>query len=151
MFDIGAEELLLIVVVTIIVIGPKELPAALRVVGRFVGKMRRMSAHFRTGLDAMIREAEMEELERKWKEQNARIMAMHPQGGPPGTEQTGAYPPKPVVPAPASGQATAGLPVAEASADTVAEGASATSAIASAAAQPSVSAPVPESVKDKAG
>ena len=41
--------------------------------------MRRVSNHFRTGLDAMIREAEMEEMERKWKEQNEAVMKTHPQ------------------------------------------------------------------------
>lgn len=93
MFDIGAQEVLLIVVVAILVIGPKDLPAALRVAGRWIGKMRRMSAHFRTGLDSMIREAEMEEMEKKWKAQNEKIMRQHPDGGPAEMEQTGAYPP----------------------------------------------------------
>ena len=78
MFDIGASELLVIVIVAIIVIGPKELPLALRTAGRWIGKIRRASTHFRTGLDAMIREAELEEMDRKWKEQNERIMAKYP-------------------------------------------------------------------------
>ena len=59
MFDIGPSELLLIVIVAVIAIGPKELPGALRTVGRWMGQMRRISTHFRSGLDAMIREAEM--------------------------------------------------------------------------------------------
>lgn len=152
MFDIGAEELLLIIVVAVIVIGPKELPAALRVVGRFVGKLRRISSHFRTGLDAMIREAEMEDLEKKWKAQNEKIMAMHPNGGPPGTEQTGAYPAKPMVPAPASDPVPADT-AKDASSDAAAAGVSAESA----AAPASVSAPEPtpetasEPVPGKAG
>ncbi|MFC3100275.1 Sec-independent protein translocase protein TatB [Altererythrobacter lauratis] len=150
MFDIGAEELLLIIVVAVIVIGPKELPAALRVVGRFVGKLRRISSHFRTGLDAMIREAEMEELERKWKAQNEKIMAMHPNGGPPGTEQTGAYPAKPMMPAPTSDPAPAGPPL-DASSDAAATGAraesAATPAPAAAPAEPPAVSPAP----DKAG
>lgn len=91
MFDIGPTELLLIVVVAIIVIGPKDLPLALRTAGRWIGKMRKLSSHFRTGLDAMIREAEMEELERKWKEQNDKIMREHPNGVDE-AERTGAYP-----------------------------------------------------------
>lgn len=78
MFDIGAIELLVVVVVAIIVIGPKDMPQALRVAGRWVGKIRRASAQFRSGFDAMVREAEMEDMERKWKEQNARIMAESP-------------------------------------------------------------------------
>lgn len=75
MFDIGAAELLVIVITAIVVIGPKEMPRALRTAGRWIGKMRRMSNHFRTGLDAMIREAEMEEAEKEWRERNRQIMA----------------------------------------------------------------------------
>ena len=78
MFDIGASELLVIAIIAIIVIGPKELPLALRTAGRWIGKIRRVSSHFRTGLDAMIREAEMEDMDRKWKEQNDAIMAKYP-------------------------------------------------------------------------
>ena len=93
MFDIGAQEVLLIVVVAILVIGPKDMPAALRQAGRWIGKMRRMSGHLRTGLDAMVREAEMEEMEKKWKAQNEKIMRQYPDGGPQEMEPTGAYPP----------------------------------------------------------
>lgn len=78
MFDIGAEELLIIAVVAILVIGPKDLPLALRTVGRWVAKVRKVSSHFRSGIDAMIREAELEEMEKKWKAQNEKIMAEHP-------------------------------------------------------------------------
>lgn len=78
MFGIDAPELLVIVVVAVLVIGPKDLPLALRTAGRWIGKMRRVSNHFRTGLDAMIREAEMEEMEKKWKEQNEAIMKATP-------------------------------------------------------------------------
>ncbi|HTM96982.1 MAG TPA: Sec-independent protein translocase protein TatB [Croceibacterium sp.] len=78
MFGIDAPELLVIVVVAVLVIGPKDLPLALRTAGRWIGKMRRVSNHFRTGLDAMIREAEMEEMERKWKEQNEAVMKATP-------------------------------------------------------------------------
>lgn len=78
MFDIGAQELLIIIVVAVIVIGPKELPTALRTAGRWMGKVRRVSNHFRAGVETMIREAEMEEMEKKWKEQNEKIMAETP-------------------------------------------------------------------------
>lgn len=92
MFDIGATELLLIVIVAILVIGPKDMPLALRTAGRWLGKMRRLSGHFRTGLDAMIREAEMEEMETKWKAQNEKIMREHPTDAPAEMEPTGALP-----------------------------------------------------------
>ena len=95
MFDIGPSELLLIVVVAVIVIGPKDLPLALRTAGRWIGKVRKVSAHFRTGLDAMIREAEMAEMEKQWQEQNAKIIREHPADAPPEMEPTGAYPVRP--------------------------------------------------------
>lgn len=74
MFDIGAAELLVIIIVAVVVIGPKDLPLAMRTAGRWIGKMRRISAHFRSGIDAMVREAELEEMEKKWKAQNEEIM-----------------------------------------------------------------------------
>jgi sec-independent protein translocase protein TatB len=107
MLDIGPSELLLILIVAVIAIGPKELPGALRTIGRWIGQMRRVSAHFRTGLDAMIREAEMQELETKWAAQNAKIMAEHPADAPPEAEPTGAYPVRPEPPEPASEPAPA--------------------------------------------
>lgn len=75
MFDIGAAELLVIVIVAVLVIGPKDMPLAMRTAGRWIGKIRRVSAHFRSGIDAMIREAELEEMEKKWKAHNEAIMA----------------------------------------------------------------------------
>tara|TARA_R100001129_G_scaffold168330_1_gene136476 strand:+ start:309 stop:779 length:471 start_codon:yes stop_codon:yes gene_type:complete len=92
MFDIGAGEVLVIAVVAILVIGPKDMPMALRTAGRWIGQVRRMSNHFRAGIDAMIREAEMEEMEKKWQERNAQIMRAHP-----GDEMT------PLPPAPPEG------------------------------------------------
>ena len=74
MFDIGIGELLVILIVAVVVIGPKDLPLAMRTAGRWIGKMRRISAHFRSGIDAMVREAELEEMEKKWKAQNEEIM-----------------------------------------------------------------------------
>lgn len=78
MFDIGSSELLLIVIVAVVVIGPKDLPRVLYKVGQVVGKARGMARHFRSGLDAMIREAELEELQKQWEKENARIMAQNP-------------------------------------------------------------------------
>jgi len=78
MFDVAPTELLLVAVVALVVIGPKDLPRAMRVVGQWVGKARGMARHFRSGFDNMMREAELEEMEKKWKEENARIMAANP-------------------------------------------------------------------------
>jgi sec-independent protein translocase protein TatB len=74
MFDIGASELLLTVIVAIVVIGPKDLPRALRMAGSWLAKVRRVSGHFRSGVEEMIRQAELDEMEKKWREKNAEIM-----------------------------------------------------------------------------
>jgi sec-independent protein translocase protein TatB len=78
MFDIASGELLLVALVALLVIGPKDLPRVLRYVGQWVGKARRMASHFRSGIDEMVRQSELEELEKKWAEDNARIMREHP-------------------------------------------------------------------------
>jgi sec-independent protein translocase protein TatB len=78
MFDIGWDEMLFTAIIAIVVIGPKDLPRALRTAGQWIGKVRRVSGHFRTGIETMIREAEMEEMEKQWREQNEAIMAAHP-------------------------------------------------------------------------
>ena len=78
MFDIAPTELLIVALVALVVIGPKDLPRVMRTVGNWVGKAKGMARHFRSGLDTMMREAELEEMERKWKEENARIMREFP-------------------------------------------------------------------------
>ena len=83
MFGVDSTELIIVAVLALLFIGPKELPSTMRTVGRWVGKMRAMSRHFTSGLEAMIREAELEEMEKKWREENARIMREHPQLEPP--------------------------------------------------------------------
>jgi sec-independent protein translocase protein TatB len=75
MFDIASSELLLTAIVAVVVIGPKDLPRALYKVGQVVGKARAMTRHFRSGIDEMVRQVELEELEKKWAADNARIMA----------------------------------------------------------------------------
>lgn len=82
LFDIGATELLAIVIIAIVVIGPKELPMAMRTIGRWVSQARQLVGQFRTSLDSIAHDAEMEELEKKWAEQNARIMREHGDGKP---------------------------------------------------------------------
>jgi len=78
MFGIDSGEILIIAVVALVVIGPKDLPRAMRTIGNFVGRARGMAKHFRTGFDAMIREAELEHMEKQWKADNERIMRDHP-------------------------------------------------------------------------
>ena len=74
MFDIAPTELMLCAVIALVVIGPKDLPKAMRFVGKYVGKARGMAKHFRTGLDTMMREAELEEMEKQWRSHNEAIM-----------------------------------------------------------------------------
>ena len=81
MFDIGYSELLMIAVVALVVIGPKDLPKVMRTVGQWVGRARGMARHFRSGIDTMMREAELEEMEKKWREENERILRDHPFAG----------------------------------------------------------------------
>lgn len=78
MFDIAPTELLLCAIVALLVIGPKDLPKAMRTVGHWVGRARGVARHFRAGFDTMVREAELEEMEKKWREENERIMREHP-------------------------------------------------------------------------
>jgi sec-independent protein translocase protein TatB len=78
MFGVDSTELLVIAVIALIVIGPKDLPKAMRTVGHFVGRARGMARHFRAGFDTMMREAELEEMEKKWRDENERIMREHP-------------------------------------------------------------------------
>jgi len=65
MFDIGWSELLVIGVVALLVVGPKELPALLRTVGRYVGMIRRQANEFRAQFDEAMRETELEQLRRE--------------------------------------------------------------------------------------
>ena len=78
MFGIDSTELLVVALVALVVIGPKDLPRVMRTVGYWVGRARGMARHFRSGIDTMMREAELEEMEKKWREENARIMREHP-------------------------------------------------------------------------
>ncbi len=78
MFDVAPTELLLVAIVALLVIGPKDLPKAMRFVGQWVGKARGIARQFRSGFDTMVREAELAEMEKKWAEENARIMREHP-------------------------------------------------------------------------
>lgn len=62
MLDIGWNELLIIALVTILVVGPKELPRVLRTVTQFFRKLRAMASEFQSGLDDLAREAELQDL-----------------------------------------------------------------------------------------
>ncbi len=78
MFDVAPTELLLLGTVALLVIPPKDLPKAMRVAGYWVGRARGVARQFRSGFDSMLRDAELQEMEKRWAEENARIMREHP-------------------------------------------------------------------------
>ena len=65
MFDIGWGELVVIGIVALVVIGPKELPAVLRTLGQGMNKLRRMASDFQSQFNDAMREAELAELKRQ--------------------------------------------------------------------------------------
>src|SRR6516225_5176039 len=67
LFDLSMTELMLIGVVALVVIGPKDLPRALRVAGFWVKKARTLSREFQSSIDQMIREAELDEMRQELK------------------------------------------------------------------------------------
>jgi len=78
MFGVDSTEFLIVAVLALVFIGPTDLPKVLRTVGYWVGRMRGMARHFTSGIENMMREAELEEMEKKWREENERIMRLHP-------------------------------------------------------------------------
>lgn len=110
MFDIGWSELLLIGVVALIVIGPKELPGVLRAVGQWTGKIRRMAAEFQGQFQEAMREAEMADLKKQVddiSEQARSIGRFDPLAYEPAKGPNGAQPPA------AAAEPAPGLPAPE--------------------------------------
>ena len=101
-FDIGWPEFLLIGVVALVVIGPKDLPAALRVAGYWVRKARTMSREFQSHFEQMLREAELDEVRQELKKvtdinldhEANKIMGMADDPATPGGVQTVPKPPE---------------------------------------------------------
>jgi sec-independent protein translocase protein TatB len=62
MFEIGWTEILLIGLVAVVVIGPKDLPRAMRIVGQWTGKMRRMAGEFQRQFNQALKEAELDDV-----------------------------------------------------------------------------------------
>jgi sec-independent protein translocase protein TatB len=76
MFDISWGKLVVIGVIALIVIGPKELPAVLRTVGQWMGKMRRMAAEFQGQFQDAMREAEMADLKKTFDETTSGLTSV---------------------------------------------------------------------------
>ena len=62
MFDIGWTELAIVALIGLLVIGPKELPATMRMIAGWIGKVRGLAREFQSGLDDMMRETELDKL-----------------------------------------------------------------------------------------
>jgi sec-independent protein translocase protein TatB len=80
MFDIGWSELLVIGVVALVAIGPKELPGVLRMVGQWMGKARRMASEFQGQFQEALREAEMADLKKSFDEVREAAAGFSPTG-----------------------------------------------------------------------
>jgi sec-independent protein translocase protein TatB len=65
MFDFSGSELLVIAIVALVVIGPKDLPRVLRAVGKWAAKARAVAREFQSSIDQMIRESELEDLKKE--------------------------------------------------------------------------------------
>jgi sec-independent protein translocase protein TatB len=139
MFDITSSKLLILAVVALIVVGPKDLPILLRTVGKYLGVIRRQAAEFRHQFDDAMREAELDQLKKEFEaaarevhatvESGARSIEAQletPEAKPEplrfGTGMSASTPPKPVetgseAPLLTTGEAPAANPEAEKPAD----------------------------------
>ena len=90
MFGVDTSELIVVAFLALLFIGPKELPAVMMKVGRMIGRVRGYARHFTSGIEEVIRQAELEEMEKKWREENERIMRDYPTVDAPLTTSDGA-------------------------------------------------------------
>ncbi len=74
MFDMSMSEMLVVVVVTLVAIGPRDLPRALHTVGRWVRRARAMASEFHRHIDEMVHEVELDEFRRKAAELNRKTL-----------------------------------------------------------------------------
>jgi sec-independent protein translocase protein TatB len=72
MLDIGWPELLIILVIALLVIGPRDLPRAMHTVGRWVKRARAVTSEFQRHFDEMARESELQELREMKRNMSAR-------------------------------------------------------------------------------
>jgi sec-independent protein translocase protein TatB len=114
MFDIGWSELLVIIVVAIVVVGPKELPRLMGTFGRYAGKLRRAAAEFQRQFDEAMRDTEMAEVKKAMESVRAEAASldqpvMLPKIDTPASPTTPApvTPPAPAAAAPSPPAATA--------------------------------------------
>jgi sec-independent protein translocase protein TatB len=75
MLEISWSELLILAVVTLLFVGPKELPIFLRTIGRYAGMMRRQANEFKSHFDAAMREAELSQMKEEMDKMQASVNA----------------------------------------------------------------------------
>ncbi|MGE3528487.1 MAG: Sec-independent protein translocase protein TatB [Methyloceanibacter sp.] len=109
MFDIGWSELLVIAVVAIVVVGPKDLPKLMRSFGFYAGKLRRAAAEFRRQFDEAMREAELDEVKKAIESVRTETRALDQSAGldRPLMVEKAATPPEAVTPVEAKPRAKA--------------------------------------------
>ena len=76
MFGVDSAEFLIIIIVAVVVIGPKDLPKALRTVGQMTGKLRRMAAEFQGQFNEAMREAELDEVKKQLQGVNDSVSSV---------------------------------------------------------------------------
>lgn len=81
MFDLTSSKLLILAIVALIVVGPKDLPILLRTVGKYLGIVRRHAAEFRAQFDEAIREAELQDLKKEFEGIGREVRSTIEQGG----------------------------------------------------------------------
>jgi sec-independent protein translocase protein TatB len=122
MFDIGWSEMMVVGAVALVVIGPKDLPGALRQAGKWMGSVRRMAADFQGHVNAAMREAELDELRREVSNLKTGFSDPVAKTGAEMkslVEKPAALPPPEPAPAPASTPRAAAKPKAKAAPKTV--------------------------------
>jgi sec-independent protein translocase protein TatB len=75
MFDITSSKLLILAIVALIVVGPRDLPILLRAVGKYLGIIRRHAAEFRGQFDEAMREAELDGLKKEFDAVSREVRA----------------------------------------------------------------------------
>ena len=100
MFDIGWSELLVIGVVAIVVVGPKELPRLMRTFGHYLGKVRHMAADFQRQFEEAVRDSEIDEVRKAMQDFHAQASDVNLRG----TVDKPLMMPKPAEPAPAAAE-----------------------------------------------
>ncbi|MEH6525340.1 MAG: Sec-independent protein translocase protein TatB [Sneathiella sp.] len=64
MFDIGWAEMMFVVIIAVLVIGPKDLPRAIATIGKYVRKARSMARDFQSGIDDLAKETQLDEIKK---------------------------------------------------------------------------------------